>query len=193
MWEYIKGILTEASPAKAVVEIQGIGYQLHIPLSTYGKLPQIGKEVLFYIASVIREDSHRNYGFLVRQERDLFEKFCEISGIGPKTSLGLVGHMEVGDLQRCIAQGNVALLCKVPGIGKKTAERLMIELKDKIKITTGSSSTFGEGGKISDAISALINLGYPAARADKAIQTALSKSQTEPPLAELITQALRHI
>lgn len=193
MLEYIRGVLTDSSPTKAIVEVQGIGYQLHIPLSVYGKLPQTGKEVLLYVSSVIREDSHRNYGFLSKEERDLFEKFCEISGIGPKTSLTLVGHMEISDLQRCILQGNVALLCKVPGIGKKTAERLMIELKDKIKITGGGASPLGERGKVADAVSALINLGYPANRADKAIQTALSKTEKEPPLAELITQALRYI
>lgn len=198
MIEYIRGKLTEATPEKAVVEIHGIGHGLLIPLNHFSKLPQIGKEVLLYVSTVIREDAHRQFGFLTKQERDLFEKLIDISGIGPKTALALVGHIEIGDLQVAISQGNVAILSKIPGVGKKTAERLIIELKDKLKkwgdgefFTAPTDLKEGEKGIFSDAMSALVNLGYAPLQAQKAIKTILDKSKEPPELAKLITAALR--
>ena len=119
MYEYMKGKLVEASPSKATIDIGGIGYCLLIPLSNYSHLPPLGSEILFYVSLIIREDAHTLYGFLSRTERTLFEKLTSISGIGPKTALTLIGHLEPHDLQLAISQANVALLCKVPGIGKK--------------------------------------------------------------------------
>jgi Holliday junction DNA helicase RuvA len=119
MIEYIKGNLAESSPQYAVLETQGIGYKLLIPLNNYAKLPQQGKEVKLYVSTVIREDAHKSYGFLHRTERDFFEKLIDVSGIGPKTGLTLIGHMDLSDLQLAISQSNVTLLSKVPGIGKR--------------------------------------------------------------------------
>ncbi|MBI3211391.1 MAG: Holliday junction branch migration protein RuvA, partial [Simkania negevensis] len=133
MFEYLKGILSELSLEVAIVEVGGIGYKLFIPLSNYAKFPPLGKEVLIYISTVIREDSHKSFGFLSRVERDLFETLGEVSGIGPKTALTLVGYMEGAQLKSAISQANVSLLSKIPGIGKKTAERLIIEMRDKIE------------------------------------------------------------
>jgi Holliday junction DNA helicase RuvA len=197
MFEYIKGTLTQASPVKVTLETHGVGYLLFIPLNNYAKLPNIGSPLTLYVSSVIREDSHRNYGFLTLDQRDLFEGLIEVSGIGPRTALALLGHMEINDLQFAIAQGNVTAICKIPGIGKKTAERLVIELRDKVgkhsdrSSLTHPSSSLGGQGVISDAISALINLGYNPIQAQKAIKTALEKEEKEPELARLITTALR--
>ena len=127
-FEYLKGLLTEISFSKVSLDIQGIGYRIYIPLNNYSKLPPLGTPVTFYISTVIREDSHKLFGFLNLHERDLFEQLIEISGIGPKTALALVGHMELPDLQQAIAQDNINTICKIPGIGKKTAERLIIEM-----------------------------------------------------------------
>jgi holliday junction DNA helicase RuvA len=201
MIEYIKGKLAEAFPSKAIVDVNGIGYRLFIPLNTFAKLPSIGQEVFFYVSSVIREDSHKNYGFLTVLERELFEKLTDVSGIGPKTALALLGHLELEDLHLAISQGNISLISKAPGIGKKTAERLIVELKDKLKsfAPSGSSLVSALGlddpkGVINDAISALVNLGYQPMHAHKAIKTVLSKSEKqEIELASLITAALRHI
>lgn len=199
MFEYIKGILTQASPVKVTLEAHGVGYLLFIPLNNYAKLPQVGSPLTLYVSTVIREDSHKNYGFLSADQRDLFESLIEISGIGPKTGIALLGHMEINDLQFAIAQGNTALISKVPGIGKKTSERLIIELRDKVKkfhdkdSLAHPHSSSGERGVVSDAISALINLGYNPAQAQKAIKTALGSSEKEPELAALITSALRNI
>jgi holliday junction DNA helicase RuvA len=195
MLEYIRGTLTEASPLKAVVEINGLGYKLYIPFSNYSKLPALGKEALLYVSTIIREDAHKLYGFVTRQERNLFEQFIEVSGIGPKTALSLVGHIDAGDLQMAISQANVNLICKVPGVGKKTAERLIIDMRDKFKKTEGMvpGAPHQEGGVISDAISALVNLGYQPLLAQNAVKKALSQSKEEPDLAKLITSALKAI
>lgn len=198
MYEYLKGTLIEATVSKAIVEVQGIGYHLLIPFNHFSKLPLFGSSVTFYVSFVVREDSQKLYGFLSRQERDLFENLLEVSGIGPKTSLCLVGHMEIRDLQTAISQGNTHLICKIPGIGKKTAERLIVEMRDKMKKSMDQSSAAHplqsseeEKSAVTDAISALINLGYNNTQAQKAIKSALSKIEGEPELAKLITAALR--
>jgi Holliday junction DNA helicase RuvA len=199
MYEYIKGTLIEASVSKAIVEAQGLGYSLLIPFNNFSKLPAPGSAIAFYLSFVVREDSQRLYGFLARQERDLFENLLEVSGIGPKTSLCLVGHMEIRDLQAAISQGNISLICKIPGIGKKTAERLIVEMRDKVKkgMDKSEMDNLLQGGEnkgpVSDALSALINLGYNSSQAQKAIKTALNKCEGEPELAKLITAALRCI
>lgn len=199
MFEYIKGTLAHSSPSYVAVDVHGVGYRLHIPLNNYAKLPALHAPVLFFVSFVVREDAHRLFGFLTHQERDLFDHLNEISGIGPKTALALLGHMELQDLQSAIASGNVTRVCKIPGIGKKTAERLIVEMRDKIvKICgkeLGAASSNADGtGKAADAISALVNLGYNASLAQKAVASALKAAQDrEPELALLITSALRYI
>jgi len=197
MFEFIRGKLAIGALNKAVVDVGGIGYAVLIALNTYARLPQIGQEVLFYVSPVIREDAHLLYGFLTQDERDLFEKLTLISGIGPKTAIALIGHMEIADLQMAILHENIALLSKVPGIGKKTAERLVIEMRDKIKNEKSTSLSVldpeSPKGTIADAISALVNLGYHPMQAQKAVKKAVGEGQDEPELGRLITLALRSI
>jgi Holliday junction DNA helicase RuvA len=198
MFEFIKGKLVESSPSQAIVDLGGLGYRLLIPVSNYGKLPQIGGEVYFYLSCVIREDAHTLYGFLTRAERELFERFTGVSGIGPKTALALVGHMPLEDLHMALSREDINLLCKIPGIGKKTAERLIIEMRDKLKdvnlIKAMQDADPKEDRKLlSDAISALVNLGYHPVQAQKAVRSAKESFKTEPRLAELITSALQSL
>jgi holliday junction DNA helicase RuvA len=196
MYEYIKGTLIEATPSKAIVEVQGLGYHLFIPFNNFSKFPTVGSLVTLYTSFVVREDSQKLYGFLTRHERDLFENLLGISGIGPKTALCLIGHMQIYDLQAAISEGNTQVICKIPGIGKKTAERLIVEMRDKITRemqATSAQNSHEEEGPISDAVSALIHLGYHRTQAQKAIKMALSDLQSEPELAQLITAALRCI
>jgi holliday junction DNA helicase RuvA len=196
MMEYIKGILASTSPLKTVVDVGGIGYRIYTPLSNYAKLPNIGQPVCFFILTVIREDSHKNYGFLTPGERDLFESLIDVSGIGPKTGLALLGHLEPADLQIAISSSDVTGICKVPGIGKKTAERLIIEMRDRVQKNTSpifSSSSKGNQTISGDAISALINLGYQPAMAQKTIQSILSGKESEPDLSDLISAALKKL
>lgn len=195
MFEYIKGILVNANPQKAIIDVNGIGYGLSIPLSTYSNLPQIGEQVLLYTSSIIREDSHRLFGFLSEEEKNLFEIARETSGIGPKTALSLIGHLSSDELESAIADANTLLLSKIPGIGKKTAERLIVEMRDKIhkklKMDPSSSPKKNKDFLNQDAMQALINLGYNSLQAHQSIQHALKSFKSPPNLTDLITRALK--
>ncbi|HAZ15264.1 MAG TPA: Holliday junction branch migration protein RuvA [Parachlamydiales bacterium] len=195
MYDYLKGRLVSVTLEKAVIEVGGIGYAVCIPFSTFSKLPKQGEEAFLYTSLMVREDSQKLYGFWKRGDRDLFELLDSVSGIGPKTALALIGHMERDLFELSIAQGDLSALCKVPGIGKKTAERLLIEMKDKLKrspldlpLVSGSGP---QDTLAADAVSALIHLGYPAPHAQKAVQRALEANQQKPNLADLITATLR--
>lgn len=185
--EYIRGILTASSPTQATLEIQGLGFRILIHSSTFEKLPSIGKDLLLYITTIIREDSHRFYGFLTYQERNFFETLNEISGIGPKLALSLLGFMHLDDLQVAIGQGNAKLLSTIPGIGKKTAERLIVELRDTSKELFSPTHS----GLAVDAVSALINLGYNPVDAQQAVKISLEKKEKDLSLSQLIALALK--
>ncbi len=195
MFEYFRGKLVQSTPTKAVLDIGGIGYAIQISLKTYQRLPQIGTEMLIYVAPVIREDDHTLYGFLTIEEKNLFYHLTSVSGVGPKTAVGILGHVDVADFQLAVLQGNAALLSKVPGIGKKTAERLVMELKDKfqsgMQTTSNSNISLSNGSLASDAISALINLGYHPLEAQKRVKRIQDQDSKELTLSELISSALR--
>ncbi len=199
MFDYLRGTLVEISPIKAILDVGGIGYSLFIPLSLYGKLPQAGTSYTLFVSLIIRENAHTLYGFSSRPERDLFNTLCEVSGIGPKTALALVGHMEPSDLHLAITQSQLSVLCKIPGIGRKTAERLILEMRDRLKPyeeqhpLSATSGTTHQPTVANDALNALINLGYNALHAQKAVKAALTGIQEDPDLAKLITAALRCI
>ncbi len=200
MYAYIKGILIQSTPSTVILEAQGIGYCLCIPFNNFSKLPPFGQPLLLYTTYVVREDSQKLYGFLTVDEKELFEELIDVSGVGPKTALGLVGNMDIYDLQTAIQQGQIPLICKIPGIGKKTAERLVVELRDKMQKKSGRSSLLqpskGEmvSGVVEDATSALLNLGYNSAQIQKAIKQVMSRAADEEPgLAALITSVLRVI
>lgn len=193
MFDYLKAILVESKPLKVTVEVNGIGYRIWVPLHI--QLPPEDSLITLYVSPVIREDSHQLFGFLTRLERDFFELLITISGIGPKIALCLMGHLNLSDLHAAILKGNVEILSKTPGIGKKTAERLIIELRDKVTtLNLPLSSTKNNNQQMqTDALSALIHLGYPANQAQKAIKMVLDQLEKEPDLGQLITSALKHI
>jgi Holliday junction DNA helicase RuvA len=197
MFESIKGILKDKDPHRAVVEAGGIGYRIAIPLSVYTRLPQLDAAVQFYLSQVVREDSNTLYGFLSKEERDLFELLITLSGIGPKTGLAIVGHMEIAVFQRAVASSDIRLLGKIPGIGKKTAERLVIEMRDKFKnIKSGKNSASPlllEEGLVADALNALLHLGYNPTVAQKAVNAAFEEKKEETDLGRLISAALQKI
>lgn len=197
MYEYLKGRLIEKEPTFAVLEVGSIAYKILIPLSTYSSLPMQESNVLLYTSFIVKEDSHALYGFLSKHDRDLFDLLNTVSGIGPKTALALVGHMEMSSFQAAIASSNIQLISKVPGIGKKTAERLVVEMKDKFKKLGKDkfpvSASDGQGNLISDAVNALIYLGYNPMQAQKAIQKAMDERKGESDLSKLIAHALQKI
>lgn len=194
MFETIKGQLTDKTPQKAVVEAGGIGYRLCIPLSAFTRLPELGKEVRFFLSQVIREDSNTLYAFLTNEERDLFETLITLSGIGPKTALAIIGHLELGAFQRAIATADVRLLSKIPGVGKKTAEKLVIEMRDKFKgVKTKGAALSTVDGIVGDAMNALLNLGYNPLEVQKAVQSVLEEKKGETDLGKIIKAALQKI
>ncbi|MBI3508065.1 MAG: Holliday junction branch migration protein RuvA [Chlamydiia bacterium] len=192
MYEFIRGQLKEKEPLKAVVETHGVAYRLAIPLSTYSRLPAAEKEVLLFLSHVVREDAHTLYGFLSREERNLFETLITLSGIGPKTAQAIIGHIDLSSFERAVMAADTRLLSKIPGIGKKTAERLVIEMRDKFKGKAALPPTaLAEHSLVADAVHALLNLGYTPAHAQKAVQLALQEKKEETDLARLITSALQ--
>lgn len=195
MYDYFKGILSQLSLAKATLEVGGIGYQFFIPVSSYSDLSsKLGQTVVLYTCFVVREDSHRLFGFAKVKERELFETVSDISGIGPKTALAIIGHLTPEELDSAIYEQDVATLSKVPGIGKKTAERLIVEMKDKLKNLKPlleDSSNLQDSSIVSDAVSALVHLGYQQPLAQKAVRQAFKESSSSLKLGDLITVSLK--
>jgi Holliday junction DNA helicase RuvA len=176
----IQGILTSATPLHAIVELNGFGYEVNIPVTTAEKLPVAGSSVKLHTLVIYREDAQTLYGFATTNERDFFRLMIEnVTGVGPKMALSIMSRLSLPLLQSAIRMGDVATLAKCPGIGKKTAERLVVELRAKVGATdatsvigaTGAEETSGDSTH-RDAVSALIALGYKAADADQAVRRA---------------------
>jgi Holliday junction DNA helicase RuvA len=178
----ISGLLVAATPLTAIVDTGGFGYEVHVPVTTAERLPDPGQAVKLHTLAVYREDSQTLYGFTTAEERDFFRLLVEkVTGVGPKMALSILSKLSLPTLKGAIAAGDVALLAKCPGIGKKTAERLVIELRDKLNpaelgnlpaAKTGSDAPAPAENKIRDAVLALTALGYKAADADKSVRQA---------------------
>ncbi len=176
----ITGTLVSATPLHAVIETGGLAYEVHIPVTTAERLPQPGQQARLHTLVVYREDSQTMYGFASEDERDFFRLLVEkVSGIGPKTALSIFSKLSLPVLQGAIAAGDVGLLAKCPGIGKKTAERLVMELRDKLSAapvavpaSAGGDATAPADNKVRDAVMALVALGYKTADADKSVRQA---------------------
>ena len=206
MIAFIEGDLIECQLNLAIIQVGGIGYEVHIPLTTSEKLPALGQEIKLFTQAVYREDAQTLYGFSDRESRDFFRMIVDkVSGIGPKIALNLLGSLSLPTLKTSIASGDVGMLSKAQGLGKKTAERIIVELKDKVlpKGTTvdpmpasppGTASTdsepINELGPYQDALSALLTLGYKATDADQAIRKAADALGKGTSTEELIRKAL---
>lgn len=191
----VSGVLLSATPLTAVIEAGGLGYEVHIPVTTAERLPQPGQPARLHTLAVYREDSATLYGFASEEERNFFRLMVEkVTGVGPKMALSVMSKLSLATLKGAIASGDVGLLAKCPGIGRKTAERLVIELRDKLNpaelgvaveaaVPTSTTGTPAGDSRISDAVLALTALGYRAADADKAVRQAWlalgSKASTE--------------
>jgi Holliday junction DNA helicase RuvA len=196
MYSTLRGKLLESRPLTCVVEAHGVGYKVFLPVSAVGKLPQVGKDVFFYTTFVIRENLQALYAFLEKEERDLFEVLLDVTGIGPKTALSLIGHLPPDVLSGTIAREDSASLSKVPGVGQKTAERLIVELRGKFsgkskRGVEGFQISFKGGGIEEDAECALVNLGYSQSAAEKAVEGAVKRCGKGVELAALIAEALK--
>jgi Holliday junction DNA helicase RuvA len=187
MYAYLKGLLVTVKLDHVVVDIGGCGYYVHTPLTLYTKNKTLGETIHLYTSFILREDSMRLFGFEREEEKILFEKLISISGVGPKIALLLISNSDRMNLSDIIATRDSQTLTKIPGIGKKTAERIVIELSDKIKsLPTQQSSSLIQ----LDAIAALISLGYKEKDAEKSVDNAIKKIKTDASLSELISLSL---
>jgi len=190
---FIKGVVREKSPATVVLEAAGIGYEMTIPLSTYDVLPPEGRETMLFAHEIIREDAHLLYGFATKAERDLFRLLQNVSGIGPKTAIGAISGMSVRELRAALAERDVRRLSKISGIGKKTAERIVVELSDKVS----PLETFSAGEKESplaavyrDAVLALTQLGQPQDAVVKTVREIANSANPPKTTEEVVKLAL---
>ncbi len=161
-------------PNQAIVETHGVGYEVAISVPTFSEMPAAGSEVALHIHTHVREDALSLYGFLRLAEKHLFEKLLTVSGIGPKLAITILSGMPADEMVTAIRGGDLARLTRIPGIGKKTAERMVLELREKLTAAAGADEKAGaQASPIEeDVVSALVNLGYPRAAAEKALLTA---------------------
>jgi Holliday junction DNA helicase RuvA len=195
MYDFIRGKLAKIYPTEITVEASGIGYRISVPISMHANLPALGESLTIYTSFVVRDMSQMLYGFLSENERSLFDILIGLTGVGPKVALSIIGHLPFADLQMAILKNDTKTLCLVPGIGKKSAERLVIELRDKIAAFAGSPSVYAcqvpsASTLLSDAISALVNLGYNQLEAQRMVKRSLEIAP-DATLSELITHALK--
>jgi holliday junction DNA helicase RuvA len=182
----IAGRLIAKQPPQIVVDVNGVGYELNVPMSTLFQLPATGTEVTLLTHLVVREDAHLLYGFATEGERALFRQLLKISGVGARTALAVLSGMSVADVKQAVSHQDGGRLTKIPGIGKKTAERLLLELKDKLDIAVVAVQAEGaESG--SDVVTALVALGY----SDKEAQFAIKHLDSGLSVTEGIRQALK--
>ena len=175
---YLNGVLADKTPASVTVECGGVGYEALIPLSTFDRLPAAGERVKLFTYHAVREDDEILFGFFTTDERDMFVKVTAVSGVGPKTALAVLSGFAVGDLQLAISQGDAKRIATVKGIGKKTAERIVIELKDKVNpiealANSSVASTGSQRTVLRDAMLALSALGFSDDKARKMVSDVL--------------------
>ena len=199
----ITGILLDKDNQQALIDVHGVAYEVEVPLSTFFSLPGYGEAVTLHTHFIVREDAQLLYGFSEEQERTLFRILIRINGVGPKLALALLSGMEVDEFVGCIQHDDVSALVKMPGVGKKTAERLIIEVKDKLGDWVGSNESAAvasgqptSGSSLEEAETALISLGYKPQEASKAVVAAAKILEESGQVADsenLIRTALRNM
>lgn len=193
----LTGTLATKGLDHVIVDVHGVGYRVVIPLSTYYDLPEVSGAVSLLIHTHVREDALSLFGFLTADERDLFEVLLHVTKVGPKLALAMLSGMSTGDLHKAILEGDVLRLSGIPGVGRKTAERIILELREKLargkfEVAGSLAGRADSRPAIVDAVTALLNLGYPRAIAERTIGQVQGAPQGEvPPLKELIRAALR--
>ena len=182
MIAYLRGRLLDKQVNRLVVDVQGVGYEVHVPLSTFYDVGEPGAEIALRVHTHVREDALALFGFLTTLELQLFERLISISGIGPKLALAVLSGIEPRELIAAIRRGDVARLTGIPGIGKKTAERIGLELKDRLPaglIPETAPQPAGDSGLREDVLSALLNLGYHRPLAERAVDGAMKNGGDE--------------
>ena len=194
----LRGTLAEKQPPHLLLDVNGVGYELEVPMTTLYRLPAVGEPLTLHTHLVVREDAHLLYGFFEKRERELFRELIRLNGVGPKLALALMSGLEVDELVRCVQAQDTAALVKVPGVGTKTAERLLVELKDRFKAWESIPSIAplvvepqlaqAVSSAENDAVSALISLGYKPQEASRAVAAVKEDGMSSE---DLIRRALR--
>ena len=201
MIAYLSGKLLEKEANSVIVDVGGVGYEVSIPLSTFYELGEVGDEVQLRIYTNVREDAIQLFGFHTARERDIYLKLISVQGIGAKSGIAMLSGMNADEIIAAIRTENLGKLTAIPGVGKKTAERLVIELRDKIGelakgvpagVSTAAAGAIGADDVYDDALSALINLGYQRAAAEKALQN-VRNDGVEPSVQKLLRAALQKL
>ena len=192
---FIDGVLEEKEPTHVVVNVNGVGYQAAIPLSSYDRLPLVGGRVRLLTVPVVREDAHLLFGFMTEEERSVFMTLTSVNGVGPKLGLAVLSGLSVRDLKVSVANGDVKRLSGISGIGKKTAERLVLELRDKLSkgdlmeaVTGGAPGP--KDSKLRDVLLALISLGHKQVDAQKMVRDVAGEVTPEMSLEEILRKVL---
>ena len=191
----LQGVLLRKEPPALMLDVGGVGYELEAPMTTFYELPAVGERVTLYTHLVVREDAHLLYGFVREAQRRLFRELLKVNGVGPRVALAVLSGLSDEEFCRCVAEEDIARLTKVPGIGRKTAERLVIEMRDKLPkdipmpaSTTTAAGPVAPGDPVSEAVSALVALGYKPNEASRAVRSASTKGLSAE---EIIRQALK--
>jgi Holliday junction DNA helicase RuvA len=197
----LRGVLLEKQPPWLLLDVQGVGYELEAPMTTFYRLPETGAEVTLLTHVVVREDAHLLYGFADVRDRSLFRELIRVSGVGARLALAILSGMEADAFARCIYEGDAASLTRLPGIGRKTAERLVVEMRDRLDAWASTtvaadalSGTYGASGsrgtERGDAVSALVALGFKPPEASRAVRAVAEEGMNTD---ELIRRALKHV
>ncbi|TBU91655.1 Holliday junction branch migration protein RuvA [Stutzerimonas kirkiae] len=194
----LRGNLAEKQPPHLILDVNGVGYEVEVPMTTLYRLPAVGEAVTLHTHLVVREDAHLLYGFAEKRERELFRELIRLNGVGPKLALALMSGLEVDELVRCVQAQDTSVLVKIPGVGKKTAERLLVELKDRFKAWESIPAISGlvvepradaaVSSAENDALSALVALGFKPQEASRAVAAIQEKDLSSE---ELIRRALK--
>ena len=193
---FLDGVLEEKEPTRVVVNINGVGYEASIPLSSYDRLPETGKRVRLLTVPVVREDAHLLFGFMTGEERETFLLLTSVNGIGPKLGLAVLGGLSVRDLKAAIAGGDIKRLSGISGIGKKTAERIVLEMRDKLgkgellESLTGGKTPGPRDSKLRDALLALISLGHKQADAQRMVMDIAADIAPDATLEDILRKVL---
>jgi len=191
----LRGVVAEKNLADAVVDVNGVGYRVHFSLLTLTRIPEEGQPVRIRVRTVVREDALDLFGFLGRAEEDMFLLLTSVSRVGPRLAMTVLSGMEVSELANAIGRGDVARLTKIHGVGKKNAERLVVELKEKVKAVQVEAESEGAPPPTADVrgdlVSALVNLGYKALQAEKAAEVAAERAGVDASFELLFREALK--
>jgi len=193
----LSGILVEKSVTQCVIDVHGAGYRIVVPLTTFYELPEIGQPVVIHVHTHVREDAIHLYGFHAQEEKAVFQLMISVSGIGPKLAINILSGIAAGELIRAVMEDDLKRLTGIPGVGKKTAERMVLELKDKVakldrEAVAVGTVTAEKGAQVKDdALSALVNLGYKGSAVKEIVDRIMREAPEAPSLDQLLKRALR--